>query len=134
MGKYMTRLFISYSRQDEEFARRLATDLHEFGAEVWIDLDDIPVGMKWSTAIQQGLKDAEIMIVIISPSSMASRNVEDEWQYFRDHEKPLLPVLFLPAEVHFQLSRIEYIDFHNQHYETALRQLHSELRHKGAKL
>src|SRR6266566_6042748 len=112
MGKNMTRLFISYSRQDEEFVRKLATDLDQLGAEVWIDLDDIPAGMKWSTAIAQGLKEAEIMIVVISPTSMTSRNVEDEWQYFRDHDKPLMPVLWLPAEVHFQLSRIEFIDFH----------------------
>lgn len=130
----MTHIFISYSRQDQEFAGRVAADLAKLGADIWIDLEDIPIGVKWSTAIQQGLKSSEMMIVIISPASMGSTNVEDEWQYFLDQKKPLIPVLWKPAEVHFQLSRIEYIDFHTQNYGIALRQLHSALRLKGAQL
>lgn len=37
--------------------------------------------MNWSSAIQQGLEHAELMIVVITPEAMASRNVENEWQY-----------------------------------------------------
>jgi hypothetical protein len=37
-----TRIFISYSRHDEDFARRLATSLSDMGADVWIDVEDIP--------------------------------------------------------------------------------------------
>jgi hypothetical protein len=49
----MARIFISYSRVDEAFARQLAKTLSEYGADVWIDVEDIPAGMKWSSAIQQ---------------------------------------------------------------------------------
>jgi formylglycine-generating enzyme required for sulfatase activity len=130
----MARIFISYSRMDESFARRLAASLSNLGADVWIDVEDIPAGMKWSSAIQQGLDNAELMIVIISPDSMTSRNVEDEWQYYLDHGKPIIPVLLHPAQVHFQLSRIQYVDFHNQEYDTAVRRLHTELARKGVPL
>jgi formylglycine-generating enzyme required for sulfatase activity len=130
----MARIFISYSRTDESFARRLAASLSNLGADVWIDVEDIPAGMKWSSAIQQGLDNAELMIVIISPDSMTSRNVEDEWQYYLDHGKPIIPVLLHPARVHFQLSRIQYVDFHSQEYETAIRRLHTELARKGVPL
>lgn len=51
----MARVFISYSRKDEAFARWLAASLSQLGADVWIDIEDIPAGMKWSSAIQQGL-------------------------------------------------------------------------------
>jgi formylglycine-generating enzyme required for sulfatase activity len=127
----MPRIFISYSRKDEEFARRLMTSFAETGADVWIDLEDIPAGMKWSSAIQEGLDGADLMVVIISPDSMISRNVEDEWQYYLDHSKPIIPILLKPAKIHFQLSRIQYIDFSNQSYYTALNQLYSEFRRKG---
>lgn len=130
----MPRIFISYSRQDQEFALRLATSLRETGVDVWIDLEDIPAGMKWSSAIQEGLDSAELMIVIISPDSMASRNVEDEWQYYLDNHKPVIPVLLQPSKIHFQLSRIQYIDFHKQKYPTALNQLFAEFQRKGIKL
>lgn len=128
------RIFISYSRKDELFARQLAQSLSDRGADIWIDLEDIPAGMKWSSAIQQGLDTGEIIIVIISPESMTSRNVEDEWQYFLDNNKPVIPVLLRSAKIHFQLSRIQYIDFLNQPYDTALRQLLIELARKGVHL
>ncbi len=134
MGLEMPRIFISYSRQDQEFALRMATSLRETGMDVWIDLEDIPAGMKWSSAIQEGLDSAELMIVIISPNSMSSRNVEDEWQYYLDNSKPVIPVLLQPAKIHFQLSRIQYIDFHKQKYPTALTQLFAEFQRKGIRL
>ena len=130
----MARIFISYSRVDEAMARRLAASLSDMGADVWIDVEDIPAGMKWSSAIQQGLDSGELLIVVISPESMASRNVEDEWQYYLDHNKPVVPVLLKPAKVHFQLNRLQYIDFHTQPYDIAINQLYAELRRKGLQL
>lgn len=130
----MARIFIAYSRKDEVFAHKLAKSLSDLGADIWIDVEDIPAGMNWSNAIQQGLRLCEIMIVIITPASMASRNVEEEWQYYHDKNKPLVPILLKPTEVHYQLSRIHYIDFHKQDYDLALRQLHSQLRQKGVAL
>jgi len=124
----MTRVFISYSRADEDFARRLATDLDRLGAEVWIDVDDIPPGANWSTAVQQGLDACDALVLVISPDSMTSKNVEDEWQYVRDECKAILPVLWRPApKLHFQLRRIQYVDFHRQDYDTALGQLRARL-------
>jgi hypothetical protein len=127
----MSSVFISYSRRDEELARRLAGALSDHGFSVWIDVEDIPVGMKWSRAIQQGLDSADAMVVLISPDSMASGNVEDEWQYFLDQRKPVIPALVRPAKVHFQLSRIQYVDFVNQPADSAFEQLVAVLMSKG---
>lgn len=130
----MTDIFISYSRNDVTFATRLATSLANLGADIWIDVEDIPAGMKWSKAIQQGLASCDVMIVVISPDSMNSPNVEDEWQYYLDKKKSVIPVLLRQAEVHFQLSRIQYVDFYKQDYDTGFAQLYSELRRKGVVL
>lgn len=127
----MNRVFISYSRKDEQFARRIATSLSDAGLDVWIDVDDIPSGMKWSTAIQEGLLTSQALMVIISPDSMASRNVEDEWQYFLDKGKLVLPIMWRPAEMHFQLNRIQYINFYTQPYNVALMRLFDELKRCG---
>lgn len=130
----MTRIFISYSRTDESFARQLASELSNLSADIWIDVEDIPAGMKWSSAIQQGLDTADVLIVVISPESMTSRNVEDEWQYFLDHDKPVIPILLREAKIHFQLNRVQWIDFKNQPFDVALLDLHGELRRNGIKL
>ena len=119
----MTQAFISYSHKDIPFAARLADALEALGVHPWIDRHGIQAGDRWSTSIQEGLDTCEVLIVILSPESMASSNVEDEWQYFIDQGKPLLPVLLRPAKIHFQLSRKQYVDFHGQAFEPALDQL-----------
>lgn len=127
----MGQIFISYSRADKAFADQLRADLEKRGADVWIDVDDIPVGEKWSSAVQQALDSCTVMIVILSPEAAASKNVEDEWQYFLDQNKPLVPVLLRPTKAHFQISRIQYIDFSQQPYRTAFDALCAELQRNG---
>lgn len=130
----MSDVFISYSRKDARFARQLAVSLTRAGIDVWIDVDDIPVGTKWSTAVMQGLRLCQVMIVVISPAAMNSRNVEDEWQYFLDKNKPVVPVLLRPTDIHFQLNRIQRIDFHTEDYDTALQYLFLELESRKVQL
>ncbi len=125
------RIFISYSRQDRPFALRLAHSLHSIGVVTWMDMEDIPAGVKWGTGIQEGLKTCDLMIVIISPASMASQHVEDEWSYFVDEKKPLIPVRWKPAKIHYQLRRIQSIDFFSQEYALAFRRLCVEIYHIG---
>ena len=39
----MTDVFISYSRKDGDFARRLTNALTASGRDVWVDWEDIPL-------------------------------------------------------------------------------------------
>lgn len=130
----MSNIFVSYSRKDADFALQLARSLSDMGSDVWIDVQDIPPGMKWSSAIQQGLDVCDALVVVISPDAMASHNVEDEWQYALDQKKPVIPLLWRPAKLHFQLSRVQYIDFQNQAYPQALSALSEELSRRGVPL
>ncbi len=127
----MSRIFISYSRADEPFARRLAATLSDAGADVWIDVEDIPAGMKWSSAIQEGLDSSDALLVVVSPEAMASRNVEDEWQYFLDRKRTVITLHYRPAKMHYQLHRIQYVDFHGQSFEVAYGRLLAELSRAG---
>lgn len=132
----MDNIFISYSRRDEYFARCLAADLQESGAGIWIDVDDIPAGAKWSTAIQEGLRTCDVLILIISPDSMESVNVEDEWQYFLDKNKPIIPVYWRDCEPHFQLRRLQYVDFRKEYtdYDQSMLSLIARLSEHGVHL
>lgn len=127
----MSQIFISYSRNDAVFATRLSNSLIQSGIDVWIDLQDIHAGSKWSNSIQQGLDQSQAMILIVSPDSMASENVSDEWQYFLDHKKPVVPVMLKPTKIHFQLNRIQYIDFNKLRFEAAFEKLELELVRQG---
>lgn len=47
--------FFSYCREDSDFALRLAGDLKEAGASVWLDQLDIVPGQRWDRAVEDAL-------------------------------------------------------------------------------
>lgn len=123
----MATIFISYSRSDKAFAERLARDLALMGAEVWMDVLKISAGSKWSNEIQKGLDLCKVIAVIITPMAMDSSQVEDEWQYCLDQNKAIIPLLLIPAKIHFRLNSIQYIDFNTLPYGKALNELREQL-------
>jgi len=103
--------FFSYSREDSEFALRLAGDLKAAGANVWLDQLDIAPGQRWARAVQDALNNAERVLVILSPASVASTNVEDEVAFALDEHKSIIPVFYRDCKVPFQLRPFQYADF-----------------------
>ncbi len=106
---------ISYSREDSEFALRLARDLRAAGASVWIDQLDIKPGTPWDNAIEDALIAAPQMLVILSPTSVRSENVRDEIAYALKQGKIVIPVLFLDCVVPLRLERKQHIDFRSDY-------------------
>ncbi len=116
------QVFISYARADSAFAWQLVEDLSEYDLALWMDVRNIPKGANWDNEVQKGLDASDIMLVLLSPDSVNSQNVADEWSYFIDKNKPVVPLLIAAAEVPFRLSRRQRIDF-TADYETGLREL-----------
>jgi adenylate cyclase len=79
----MARVFLSYAREDLETARKLASVLDEAGQSVWWDRH-VHGGANFSTEIDRELKDAQVVMVLWSPTSIASAWVQDEAAEGRD--------------------------------------------------
>ncbi len=120
--------FFSYSRDDSEFALRLAEDLKAAGANVWLDQLDIAPGQRWARAVQDALNNCDRMLVILSPASVSSTNVEDEVAFALEEHKTVIPVFYRDCKVPFQLRPFQYVDFRTD-YERGLKTL---LRTLGA--
>jgi hypothetical protein len=103
--------FISYCRDDEEFALRLAQDLKDAGAAVWLDQLDIKPGHSWDNAVEIALRAATKMLVILTPTSVSSENVRDEIAYALKQGKIVIPVLYIECEIPLRLERKQHIDF-----------------------
>ena len=86
--------FFSYSRHDSEFALRLAEDLKAAGANVWLDQLDIAPGQRWARAVQDALNNCHRLLVILSPASVDSTNVEDEVAFALEEHKTVIPVFY----------------------------------------
>lgn len=117
------QIFISYSRQDETLVRKLAQSLQADNFDIWLDVLNISSGEKWANAIQQGLDDSDAMVLVITPTAMESNQVANEWQYYLEENKPVIPIRLKPAKIHYQLRPLQYIDFHEQDFEVAVQQL-----------
>src|ERR1700681_4713336 len=117
--------FISYSRVDQLFARRLYEDLKSAGVDVWLDQNDIKLGELWDKSVEAALKESTAVIVILSPESVASRSVLDEVFYALD-KKRVVPVLLRDCEIPYRIARLHYTDFQAD-YASALKHLISTL-------
>jgi hypothetical protein len=118
--------FVSYSRDDSDFALRLTEDLKSAGASVWLDQLDIQPGQRWARAVQDALTASPRMLVILSPSSVESTNVDDEISFALEEHKTVIPVLYRECKVPFRLRPFQYIDFRTD-YSRALEVLLNNL-------
>jgi hypothetical protein len=98
--------FFSYSREDSEFAVRLAKDLKAAGAMVWMDQVDITAGKRWDRAIEDALTNCPSLLVILSPASVNSTNVLDEVSFALETQKTVIPVLYRECRIPFRLRRV----------------------------
>ena len=102
----MADVFVSYSRRDSEFVRRLANSITECGKEIWVDTEGIADGEVFPEAIKRAIEQSDAFLFVITPSSVASAYCENEVEYARELQKRIVPVLRdpvsdaeLPAEI-----------------------------------
>lgn len=124
-------LFISYAREDADFALRLAKDLRAAGVSIWIDQLDIPTGARWDRAVQTALENCARFLIILSPASTASENVQDELALALDENKIIVPVLHRECRTPLRLRRLQRIDF-TQDYKSGLQKLLHDVARSAA--
>jgi TPR repeat protein len=118
--------FVSYSREDSEFAARLVKDLTAAGVAVWLDQVNITGGERWDRAIEVALAGCGRILVILSPAAVGSENVMDEISFAIEERKEIVPVLYQECAVPFRLRRFHHIDFRSD-YQSGLQKLLSTL-------
>lgn len=89
-----TRVFLSYSRVDEPFMRKLKRDLQTVGFDVWTaDVDLEPGTPEWTAAVEAALDAAQCMVVVLSPGAKKSRWVKRELYYAESRTLTIIPVV-----------------------------------------
>jgi adenylate cyclase len=104
----VARIFLSYARDDVEAAKQLAGCVSDAGHEVWWDRH-LHGGSRFATEIEQALKDAEAVVVLWSPQSIASAWVQDEAAEGRDSGR-LVPVSIGSAKPPLGFRQFQTID------------------------
>ena len=110
-------VFISYSRTDTDFARKLNDALQLQGKTTWFDQESIVAGTDFQQAIYQGINSSDNFLFVLSPNAVNSPYCADEVAYAAKLNKRLITVLHRPvnpADLHVELAKIQWIDFNRQ--------------------
>ena len=77
VGDHKLRVFISYSRKDEDFAQELLAGLQLVGFEPYLDKHDIAAGEDWEAGLGRLIESADTVVFVISPDAVASERCAD---------------------------------------------------------
>src|SRR5262245_56645530 len=87
------RVFISYSRKDEDFAEELVAGLQAAGFEPYLDKRDIAAGEDWEARLGRLIESADTVVFVISADSVASERCAWEIERTANLKKRLLPIV-----------------------------------------
>jgi hypothetical protein len=131
-------VFISYSRRDQEFVLRLVADLEDREAFTWIDRGNIGGGQVWRDAIDAGIRECKVFVLIVSPDSIESPNVRSELELALAYDKPVIPLLYrkstIPEVLNDRLREYQFLNFNRGAYARNLIDLVEALGEHGVML
>jgi hypothetical protein len=107
-------IFLSYKREEYDFALALATRLKNAGVAVWMDKLEIRTSDNWSQAIKEALNSCVGLIAVLSPDYFNSNYCPNELIRAYNLKRPIFPVLYRkidPKQMPVELELTQYVDF-----------------------
>lgn len=86
-------VFISYSRKDREFVKRLEEELQRRGRETWVDWQGIRPAEEFLQAIFPAIEGTDTFIFVLSPDSVTSETCGRELAHAVSHNKRMIPIM-----------------------------------------
>jgi formylglycine-generating enzyme required for sulfatase activity len=112
--KPKAKIFISYSRKDLALADRLDAALKARGFEPLIDREEIYAFEDWWKRLQALIAQADTVVFVLSPDSVASREALREVEYASSLNKRFAPIVCRDVEdsaVPEALRRLNFVFF-----------------------
>ena len=90
----MADVFISYSRRDQAFVRRLHAALETAGRAAWVDWEGIPPSAKWMDEVRSAIDAADAFVFVVSPDSAGSPVCRAEADHAASVGKRIVPLVW----------------------------------------
>ncbi len=126
IGQLATEVFISYSRKDGDFARKLNTELQNHEKTTWFDQESIADTSDFKAEIFKGIAGSDNFLFIISPDSVCSPYCAEEVQYAASLGKRFITILARPTDPALlppELAAVQWLDFCALGFERGFSQL-----------
>jgi hypothetical protein len=107
------RLFVSYSREDQQAVAMLVEILRAGQHEVLFD-HQLTIGRNWQEELLEFIQQCEVFVYALTPSSVTSEWCLWEFAEAVRQNKPIVPVLLdAKTKLPKALSNVQYADFSN---------------------
>lgn len=99
--------FISHSSRDEDFARKLYTDLQAHSVRCWFAPVDMKIGDRIRSRIHEMIRQYDKLLLILSKRSVASQWVEHEVEAAMEKEREKKKTVLFPIRLDDTIMRIK---------------------------
>jgi hypothetical protein len=99
--------FISYSSKDQKFADRLYADLQNKGVRCWLATEDLKIGAKIRTGIDEAIRLHDKLMLVLSKHSVASDWVEHEVELALERERKEKRTVLFPIRLDDAVMKID---------------------------
>lgn len=99
--------FISYSNKDQKFADRLYADLQSKGVRCWLATEDLKIGDRIRTGIDEAIRLHEKLLLVLSKHSIASDWVEQEVETALARERKEKRTVLFPIRLDDAVMKVE---------------------------
>jgi len=94
--------FLSYSKEDEAFARWIKALLNQAGFSVFAQFNNMPPGSNFVREMQRGLSESSRLVALLSPAYVKSDHCQAEWAVAYNDDpsgerRKLVPFLIRPT-------------------------------------
>ena len=91
-------MFLSYSRRDSEFVRRLTVALGDRGKDVWVDVEGVRDAEVFPEALRRAVESSDAFVFVITPDSVRSTFCEQEVEHAAELNKRIVPLALRPVD------------------------------------
>jgi HEAT repeat protein len=109
----MGHVFLSYRSEDGDFVSGIIRQLEDAGFSLWADNERLRASEKWREAIDQAIRDAFAVLVVMTPEARVSEQIMYEWMFALGVGVKVIVVLKAATELHPRLETMPCVDFAN---------------------
>ncbi|MDL1911870.1 TIR domain-containing protein [Chloroflexi bacterium CFX6] len=106
-------VFISYSRRDKAFVRKLNDALDQADIQAWVDWEGIELAADWMETIKSSIQSQDAFIFVISPDALKSKVCAEELELALGLNKKLIPILYREPQkgqaMHERLAKTNWV-------------------------
>ena len=129
------KVFISYAKEDIQFATALYEYLEKNQYDPWLDKKKLMAGSNWDAAIRKALKEADFIVLLLSSISVSKRGyVQREyklalqnWETKLESDIYIIPVLIDECTVPDNLCKFQWVHYNGENaFKDILQALESQ--------